>query len=79
MEYMDYIINKAIFNEQLHNAIIDCDEKEVTNIIMTRYQNEMELGFFKIEPLDMNELKVKFVEQICEIISMSDEEFYNIF
>lgn len=79
MEYMDYVINKAIYNEQLHNAIINGDEQEVTNIIMTRYKNEMELGFFKVEPLDMNELKVQYVDQICEIISMSDDEFNNIF
>lgn len=41
----EFILLKAIFNEQLHNAVLSKDERLIKEIVFNQYTFEVENGF----------------------------------
>jgi hypothetical protein len=49
----DFILLKAIFNEQLHDAVLEKDADKILGIVNKRYQFELQNGFVQQEDLNV--------------------------
>lgn len=59
----DYILLKAIFNEQLHNAVMSKDMEKIERLLKTRFAYEME-SFVEPEPIDIERIYKEHVQNI---------------
>lgn len=60
----DWILLKAIFNQDLHNAILEKNEARIRRVIDERYIYEKENGFIEEEPVDLERLYKEHNENI---------------
>lgn len=64
MKLNDFILLKAIYNEELSNAVLDENMKKIQEIIETRYDYELNMGFIEVETIDTEKLHQVHLEEI---------------
>ncbi|TVY09929.1 hypothetical protein [Paenibacillus cremeus] len=57
----EFILLKAVFNEELHNAVLTKDQTKISEIVNTRYQYELNI---ELEPIDVNRLYSEHKKQL---------------
>ncbi|WP_145142211.1 hypothetical protein [Paenibacillus sp. Y412MC10] len=60
----DWILLKAIFNQRLHNAVLEMNEERILNLINDEYKYEKDNGFIGEEPIDMDRVFKEHNENI---------------
>ena len=58
MNLTDFILLRAVFNSDLHTALVEKDEAAVTRIVETdpTFQSNIAEGFVEIGPIDIEQL-----------------------
>jgi hypothetical protein len=59
-----FILLKAIFNEDLHHAVLAQDAEEINKIVNEKYQYELNNGFVEQEQLNTELLYTDHTEQL---------------
>lgn len=57
MDTSDFILLKAIFCQELHDAVINKDEKTIKYLLATKY--EFEKGFYKHTDINLESLSTE--------------------
>ncbi|MGC6586165.1 hypothetical protein ACPV3A_14505 [Paenibacillus sp. Dod16] len=60
----DWILLKAIFNQRLHNAVLEKNEDRIFQLINDEYKYEKDNGFIGEEPIDMDRVFKEHNENI---------------
>lgn len=60
----DFILLKALYNEQLHNAVLVRDRVYIHAIINERYSDELENGFVRLEAINTERLYKEHTKQL---------------
>lgn len=74
--FHNFVLTKAVFNEELSEAILSKNEEEIIQIVESEYAaelNEPELFHIEIEKLDVVKLYMDHTEQL------NDEQYLNGF
>ncbi|OPH61759.1 hypothetical protein BC351_00515 [Paenibacillus ferrarius] len=58
----DFILLKAIYSEELHNAILKRDSAAMNAIVQRDYSEELEDGYVSLEAIDTDRLFIEYSE-----------------
>jgi hypothetical protein len=62
----DFILLKAIYNEQLHNAVLAKDRTSIVSIVKECYIGELKDGYVRLESIDTDRLYKEHTEQLSD-------------
>jgi len=69
MYYTDLVLLKALFNRDLHNAIVNKNKAKIQSIMRSRYMNDINMHNIVNFYIDCEQLKIEHENNLQEDLS----------